>query len=175
MSAPKKKDYLKNFEKQGKNYVYKGKHYFFDGGAEEQKRAYIIHFSLLAVLAVLVIGSGFFTGGGMKNTYYVIIPYIGEASALFASVWYSFKLLTKRGRVRDYVYLTTAPRLPGAFVITAFFAVAGIICSLAFSITDGFSEGMAQAIGYPAVKAAVAAAAIVIRNHFINLEWIEES
>jgi len=174
MSAPKRKDYLKNFEKQGKDYVYKGAHYIFDGAEEERKKKFALLYVNLAALAAAVFGSGFITGGGMKNSYFVILPYILEACSLFASLWYSFKLLTKGSRVRDYVYLSTQPRIAGAIVVTAFFAAAGFICSLIYIILNGFEGGVAQCIVYLVLKAVSILLALLFRNQFLKLKWFEE-
>lgn len=174
MSAPKRKDYLKNFEKQGKDYVYKGAHYVYDGAEEERKRKFTLLYLNLAALTAVVFGSGFITGGGMKNSYFVILPYILEACSLFASLWYSFKLLTKGSRVRDYVYLSTQPRIAGALVITAFFAAAGFICSLIYIILNGFEGGAFQCIAYLVLKAVCIALSLLFKNQFIKLKWIEK-
>lgn len=174
MSAPKRKDYLKNFEKQGKEYVYKGKHYIFDGTEEERKKKYAVLYLILAALIITVLGSGFITGGGMKNSYYVIFPYILEVGALFISAWQTFKLLTKRGRVRDYDYLTSQPKIPVLYAITAFFAAAGLICSLVYVFINGLEGGAVQCFVYLALKAVSIALSVFFRNQFIKLKWFEE-
>ena len=174
MSAPKRKDYLKNFEKQGKEYVYKGKHYIFDGTEEERKKQYLYLYVILEALYITVFGSGFLTGGGMKNSYFVILPFILEACTLFVAGWQTFKLLTKRGRIRDYVFLSAKPKIPVAYLITAFFAAAGFICSLVYIIINGFEGGAAQCIIYLALKLVCIALSMLFRNLFSKLNWIEE-
>ncbi len=169
-----KKHYLNDFKRQedGK-YAYEGKHYIFDGDESERKRAYSVILLLVGLMIASVLGSGFLTGGGMKNSYYVILPYLGEAVALFFSCWYIFKLMTKGDTVREYIYRSTVMRIPGAVTVMAFFASAGLVCSLIFGITSGFKENLTESIIYLIIKAFDTFIALLLRSRFSRLKWIE--
>lgn len=169
-----KKHYLNDFEMQenGK-YAYAGSSYAFAGTKEELKKAYVKLLVILVLLIASFIAAGFITGGGMKNSFYVILPYIGEAAALFFSAYYTVRLFLKGDTVREYVYNQTAKRMPNAFTIVAFFAAAGLICSLAFSISGGFKEELLESILYLVFKAADIALALSFANSFRSLEWLK--
>jgi hypothetical protein len=174
MKSPKKKTYLNDFKmNEAGKYEYQGKHYVFSGGESEQKAAYRKLWIMFAALAVMIIGSGFITAGGMSNTFYVIIPYIGELCALFALGWNHFKLLTKGEEIRSYVFLQANPKIPVAAVICAFFGAVSLIMSVVYTIIAGFEGGALMCIAYWLIKALVTACALIYRNYYINLEWVE--
>ena len=166
--------YLNDFKKDDSGkYEFQGKTLVFAGSEEERRKAYIPLWIILALCIALGVGSGCISGAGITNTFYVIIPYIAEMSALFALGWFHFKLLTKGGEVRDYIYKSTQPRIPVASMLIAFFAIVGFILSLIFSISTGFSDGVLNAILYLVLKSVSAALALIYRNCFSKLEWIE--
>ena len=169
-----KKDYLNEFrpDESGK-YSYQGKFYGFAGDEAERKKAYTNLWLLFAAAAAAALISGSLSGGGITNTFYVIIPYIGEVSALFALVWNQSKLLKKGGEVREYVYNAAHPKIPTAAMLLAFFAIVGGLLSLVFSIASGFQDGVLNAVLYVVLKAVSAALALFYRKYFSRLEWIK--
>lgn len=172
---PKKNrwSYLNDFKKdEAGQYTYQGSCYCFAGDENERRRAYGKLWALLVVIAAASVGSGCVSGAGILNTFYVILPYLGEICALFALTWYQFKLLTKGAEVRAYIYEKTQPRMAPAAVIIAFFAIVGFITSLVFSVMSGFRDGVAAAVIYLALKAVTAVAALCYRNAFQKLEWL---
>ena len=169
-----KKHYLNDFKMQedGK-YAYEGEQYAFAGSESERKTANAKLLTLLCILIASVFGAGFLTGGGMKNSFYVILPYILEAAALFFTAWYIVKLVSKGDTLREYDYNKTVKRLPNSLPVIAFFAAAGLITSLIFSISTGFKEAAAQSVIYLVLKVLDIFLALVMRNIFIRLEWIK--
>jgi len=177
MADKKKKNrraYLNDFKKnEAGEYEYQGVLYAFADSEEARKRAYTKLWLLLALTAAAVIGSGCVSGAGILNTFYVIIPYIGEISCLFALTHYHFKLLTKGDEVREYVYTKTHPRMAPAAMLLAFFAIVGFAMSLLYSILSGFADGAVNTVVYLVLKAVSAALALIYRNAFSKLEWIK--
>ncbi len=169
-----KKHYLNDFKMQEDGrYAYEGNHYAFAGDESERKSAYAKIIILLCVLIASVFGAGFITGGGMKNSFYVILPYICEAAALFFTAWYIVKLVSKGDTIREYDYNKTVKRLPNSLPIVAFFAATGLITSLIFSISTGFKEAAAQSVIYIILKALDVFLALLLRNMFLKYEWIK--
>lgn len=165
--------FLNDFKKdEAGDYIYQGKTCCFAGDEATRRRAYGRLWVLLVVMVAAAIGSGCVSGAGILNTFYVILPYLGEICALFALTWYQFKLLTKGAEVRAYIYEKTQPRMAPAAVIVAFFAIVGFAASLVFSVSSGFRDGIADAVIYLALKAAVAVTALLYRNYFQQLEWL---
>lgn len=173
MKGSKRKAYLNDIKmNEAGKYEYQGKHYVFAGSGEEQKKAYLTLWLLYAALAAVLIGSGFISAGGMRNTFYVIIPYIGELCALFALSWNHVKLLTKWDEIREYVYNQAHPKIPTACAICAAFCIVSFALSLIYSILSGFEGGAAMCVVYLVLKAACTALLLFYRNYFIKVEWI---
>lgn len=174
MAKKKRKEYLNDFKlNESGKYSYQGNFYCFAGDEAQRKKAYGAQWLFFAALAAASVASGCLSGGGITNTFYVIIPYIGEMSALFALAWNLVKLLTKGGEIREYVYQSAHPKIPVAAMLMAFFAIIGGVLSLVFSVTSGFKDGVLNAVLYVALKSVSAAVALVFRNYFNRLEWMK--
>ncbi|MBQ9228932.1 MAG: hypothetical protein IJ168_08905 [Eubacterium sp.] len=174
MARKNRWEYLNDFRKdESGKYEYTGSLYGFAGSEEARKRAYTKLWVLLAAAAAASVSSGCVSGAGLTNTFYVILPYIGEICALFALTWYHCKLLTKGDEVRGYIYQKTQPRMAPAAMILAFFAIAGLLTSVIFSVMTAFKDGVWQAAVYWVLKATAASLALCYRSLFAKLEWIE--
>ena len=167
-------EHLNDFKKteEGK-YEYQGKSCVFAGSDEEKRKAYLFLWITLTALTLSSVLSGCISGAGITNTFYVIIPYLLEICALFALAWNHIKLLVRRGEIKSYIYKSAHPKIPPSAALVAFFAIAGCLLSLVFSITTGFKDGVFKAVLYLVLKLASAGIAVIYRNKFLKLEWIE--
>ncbi len=167
-------EYLGDFKKneEGK-YEYQGSVYVFAGGDEERKSAYTFLWALAVLTALFSILSGCISGAGITNTFYVIIPYLLEICALFALLWNHIKLLINRNEIKAYIYKSAHPKIPPSAMFTSFFAIAGFLLSLVFSISTGFKDGVLKAVLYLILKLLSAGGALIYRQKFLKLEWIE--
>ena len=162
MKNPLKKEYLNLYkESAGGGYEFTGTYYRFEG--EHFQKRFVLLSAVLAAIGALMVASGCLNAGGMRNSFYVIIPYIGEISACFALAWNAFKLLTKGERVKDYVYKTAYPRLPRIALAVAIFAGISFVCSLVFILLHGAEGGIVGCVLYLVLKVLIALAAILFR------------
>ena len=170
--SPKRKEYLKDYQQgaDGK-YTYSGKTYGLSGTDEDRKKSYLILVVIVAALTASVIGSGLIDAAGMVNTFYVIIPFIGEVCALFALWWYLAHLMMEGPKVRGYVFEKANGRIPPAALILIFFAVCGLVMSAVFQLFNGFEGKMMKCILYLVLKALNAGLAFLFRKYYNNLEW----
>ena len=170
--SPKRKDYLKDY-KQGESgkYEYSGKSYIYDGTREERKKAYAAVIITAVLLTASVIGSGTIDAAGMVNTFYVIVPYIGEVCALFAIWWNLSKLLMEGEKVRGYIFENVNNKIPPACIIMVFFAVLGLAMSVVFQISNGFEDKIIKCILYLILKTANAILAFLMKKYYNNLQW----
>ena len=125
----------------------------------------------LAVLLVTVIGSGCIDAKNAMGAFYVVLPYIGEVSALFGLAWNAVKLIYPSKGVRTYVLEHSKPRIPGACRLLSVFAAAGLILSAVYLIRNGAGEKMTDGIAYLLLKAATAALSEWYRRSFISIQW----
>ena len=132
MKNPKKWTALNEYKRSADgDYVYTGGYYAPVDAATYGKRCRV--FVLCgACVAALVVAQGLLTAGGMKNTFYVLLPFLGEVICLFLAVWNTVRLLYAGDRIKHYVYESVTKTIPGALLALSVFAAAAFIGSVVF-------------------------------------------
>ena len=125
----------------------------------------------LAALALIVLGSGCIDAKNAMGAFYVVLPFIGEVSALFGLAWNAVKIIYTGEGVRTYVLERSRPRVPGACRILSVFAAAGFALSAVYMIRNGAGGSTADGIAYLLLKAATAALAEWYRRCFVSVNW----
>ena len=126
----------------------------------------------LAALAAVVIGSGCIDAAGATNSFYVILPFIGEVCALFALCWQAVKIIAGREGVRQYVYDTAKGVIPGACRVLTVFALFGLVASGCYLWSHGFGQTV-KSVAYLVLKILAAAGAERYGRAYKGLEWTE--
>ena len=88
-------------------YRYVGEWYRLQGG---QTRLYPF-LGLVLLAGAAIVASGCITAAGLKNTWYVILPYIFEVSLHFAMAWQAVRLASGRGSLKAFVFEEVSPRV----------------------------------------------------------------
>lgn len=138
------------------------------GGKQRQKMLLILG---LVLLVLIVTGSGCIDADNAMGSFYVVLPYIGEVSALFGLVWNAVKILYPSDGVRTYVLEHSRSRIPAACRILSVFAVISFVLSLIYMIRNGAGESMTNGIAYLMLKLAAAAIAEWYGHTFKTTEW----
>ena len=128
----------------------------------------------LAALALIVLGSGCIDAKNAMGAFYVVLPFIGEVSALFGLVWSAVKLIRTGDGIRTYVLEHARPRIPAACRILTVFAAAGFVLSAVYLAVNGIGETPADSISYLLLKFAAAVIAEWYRRLFLSTEWESE-
>ena len=151
-------------------YRYIGEWYSLRGG---KTRLYPF---LAAVFAacVFVFASGYITATGLKNTWYVIIPYIFEVSLLFALSWQAVRLASGRGRLKAFVFENVDPRIRPLCGGLALAALLSAVCSAIFLLKMGPDGTAAACAAYFILKTLIAAAALWARRAYAALVWAKQ-
>ncbi|MBQ3823904.1 MAG: hypothetical protein II808_01720 [Clostridia bacterium] len=166
---PKRRRYLDDFKlNENLKYVYTGNVYIQKGDAKKTTVAVTVA-SVFMLLST--IGSGVFRSAGMTDCFYVILPYVAEVAALFALLWSSVTVITGKGKLRAYRYERGIKNFPVRAVLYAAFCGIGLLCSILYVILNGFSGMTFETVCYWVMKAAEAAAAILLRGYIASLEW----
>ncbi len=169
MLSPRKYKFLDNFKlgADGK-YVYTGDTYSLKG---DYKKTYL-KLSLLSVLmALCVIGSGLVNAAGMNNTFYVIIPYVGEVICLFVILWNSVRIIYAGQNVRAYIKEPGIPRITSGAVALSVFAFCALAGSVVFTAIHGFENKMLHCIVYWVLKLITVPLGIVLNRFVKGNEW----
>lgn len=125
----------------------------------------------LAALALIVLGSGCIDAKNAMGAFYVVLPFVGEVSALFGLVWNAVKLILTGEGVRSYVLDRARSRIPAACRILSIFAAAGFILSILYLVLHGIGETPADSLAYLLLKFAAAIMAEWYRRSFISTVW----
>ena len=126
---------------------------------------------IAVLLTASVIGSGLIDAAGMVNTFYVIVPFIGEVCALFAIWWNLSKLLMEGEKIRGYIFESVNNKVDPATLILVFFAVLGLVMSVVFQATNGFEGKMFKCFLYLFTKALNAVLAFLMKKYYNTLKW----
>ncbi len=155
-------------------YVYTGSHYRYKPEAKSFRRA-LTEIVLLAVLSLAsLLAAGCVRAGGMGNCFYVIIPYIAEAIAVFTLVWAVTKLLINGEKLREYIYAASVEKLPVRTLLSAIFAAAGTLCIIIFIILNGIDGSIGEIILLLVAKIVAIAAPLILRKLLSSLNWEKE-
>lgn len=163
------KSYLSEFTRNADGeYVYTGAYYTPDGDAKKTDVRLSV---LFAVSLLAVLGSGCVNAAGLSNTFYVILPYIGEVAAMFSLGWNTVRLVKQSEKVRAYVYSAVRGRLPTSALAMSVFALLGLAGSAVFLILNGAEDRPLLCAVYLAAKLLVAALGFTDRRYFKGLVW----
>ena len=125
----------------------------------------------LAGLFAAVIGSGCIDAAGATNSFYVILPFLGEVCALFARCWNAVKVIAGRDGVRAYVHEAAEKILPGACRILTVFALFGLAASVFYLLKNGMGGQSAKSLAYLVLKVLAAAGAERYARAWRGLSW----
>ena len=147
--------------------VYVGEEYALAGDGRRQRLRFG---AILAALAACVIASGCIDAAGANNAFYVILPLLGEVSALFILCWNAVKVLSA-DRLRKYTYDSVSRMIPGACRVLTVFALFGLLASVSHLIRFGLGTQPVKSVAYPILKLLAAALAERCGRFFRSLEW----
>lgn len=105
--------YLDHFQKEGNDYVYKGKSIDWPAGGMTRKRALLTLWLCIALGAICAVAGGCIPGTGIGNCAYVLLPYMVWLMLEVSMLWSLCRLTAAKSPIRDYVYKQTVVRLGG--------------------------------------------------------------
>lgn len=141
------------------------------GGPGSALRQRMLLIAGLGTLALIVLGSGCIDAKNAMGAFYVVLPFIGEVSALFGLAWNAVKVIRSGEGIRTYVLEHAKPRIPGACRILTVFAAAGFLLSVLYIVLNGMGEKPADGAAYLLLKLAAAVIAEWYRRLFLSTEW----
>ena len=170
MKTSKRWGYLNDYKKNAAGeYVYTGRVY----AVTDAKRYRLTLSALSFGAAAVAVGSGCINAAGLSNTFYVILPYIGEIAAVFALCWNTVRLLAAGRQVKAHVREALEKYLPPAALGLIVCSAAGLIASAVFLILNG-TEGKPFLCGlYLFLKTVDTALGFFVRKHIRAMEWEE--
>ncbi|MBR1811211.1 MAG: hypothetical protein IJ766_06145 [Clostridia bacterium] len=148
-NRPSRRTYLNDFKRDASGrYIYRGRYLAFDG-AEKRRKRLLAKLCVLAFVSVLaVIGAGSLDTAGMDNTFYVLIPYMGEIAFTAALVWATVRLCISGEPLREYIYKATVDRLPKLGFALAISAAVTLICAGIYLTLNGFGGKAVLCVTY---------------------------
>ena len=120
---------------------------------------------------LLVVISGTLDTAAAFGAFYVILPYVGEVSALFMLVWNSVRLFYNRDNMRGYILDHVRSRIPGAATVLSLCAMLGMVCSMFYLFRYGSGGRLTASILYLICKGLTVLFALGCRETFRKLDW----
>lgn len=114
--------YLEHFQKEGDDYVYKGKSVDWPAGGMARKRALLTLWLCIGLGAICAAAGGCISGTGMDRCPYVLLPYMVWLMLQVSMLWSLCRLTAAKSPIRDYVYKQTVVRLGGLGIAGAVWA-----------------------------------------------------
>lgn len=148
--------------------IYTGESFMISGEEPSKLRAVLA--TMVVLLAAAVIGSGCIDARSAMGAFYVILPYIGEVSALFALAWHSAKVLSK-AEIRSYVLDSARKTIPGASRVLTVFAGFGAIASIVYLARYGAGDEVLKSFAYISLKVAAAIMSEIYGKTFGKIQW----
>ena len=172
MKASKRWSYLNDYQKTaGGDYVYTGRVYAVGG---DGKRYRLTLAALCFGAAAVVIGSGCVNAAGLNNTFYVILPYIGEVTGAFALCYNAVRLLAAGQKVKAHVRTALEKYLPPSVWILIVSAAVSLVASPVFMILQGTEGKPLLCALYLVLKAIALVLGIFVRQHIKAITWEEQ-
>ena len=167
----KQKKILKSFREKDGRYQYTGDSFRLMNN-EEQKVSPLTRLTICCILAFLVVVfSGTLDTAAAFGAFYVILPYVGEVSALFMLVWNFIRLVYNKDSMRRYVLDHIRARMPGAATVLCLCALIGMAFSIFYLFQYGSGGQLTASILYLICKGLTALLALGCREAFRKLEW----
>lgn len=171
MKNPLKREYLNDFAKNAQGeYIYNGDSYRIE--SKRTKCCFIL--ACLTFFAVVPAASaGFTTWGGMRDTFYVIIPFILEIACCFGIVWNVARLMTKADNVKEYLLSSVSKFIPAfTFAFSACLIVSSI-CIAVFTINAVDNENTFASVMLIVLKFVSLGFATALRRFFNSINFIK--
>jgi hypothetical protein len=154
----------------GGDYHYVGDWYVLSGG-----RRKLLAFALWCVLAaVCVILSGCVNFPGLKNTWYVILPYLGTVSMLFGLALQAVRIVSGGGRLKTFDFDRTHEKVvPFAGALVIFAVLTAALGGVYLLLGDVKARAVDALFFAPLMFAAVFSRMAI--SAFRSQEWRRES
>ena len=164
--------YLNDFREDiNGQYVYEGDRYTLDEEGISKKTLDTRLWLMTAVIAAGTVAGGCVPASCMLNCFYCILPFAGEAIAVFTLVWAMVKYSNGGEELRGYIYEKSVGVLPQRTFLAAFFAALGFAGVIIYIIINGFEGTAALTVIYLIIKVIVAICAWLMHKTVLSLKW----
>lgn len=160
-----RRSYLESFtQNDDGSYTYKGICY-----RRHEPYTPVILWTSIAFAATAA--SGIFPYAPMMNTFYVILPFLGEIACGGLLLWAVLRVAYHGQVLREYVYEKTAARVNPLSVLTAVFTLAGCVANLVYLILHGFDADALQTIAFFSCRIISAFSVLLARQKAAGIRW----
>lgn len=165
-----KRAYLSYFGKNASGaYVYTGGHYALPGG---EYRAFSLRLGVwTALAAAAAVAQGCIPAPGMRNTVYVLLPYLLEVVCVFSAVWGAVRFFMNKKPLREYVYEATVKALPLRLLFSAIFAAAAMAGETVCLLTKSEAGEPWAAVCFYLLLCGAAVSSLLLRREIRRAAW----
>lgn len=164
--------YLNDFREDiNGQFVYEGDRYTLDEEGISRKSLNTRLWLLTVVITAGTVASGCLPAACMLNCFYCILPFVGEAIAVFTLVWAMVKYANGGEELRGYIFEKSMGVLPQRSFLAALFAALGFAGVIIYTVQNGFEDTAALTVIYLAIKVIVAVCAWIMHKTVLSLKW----
>lgn len=157
------------------NYGYHGATYAYSS-PDKSRRSFLVKLWTAGIIAACcTVAVGCIPAPGMSNSFYVILPYVGEVAFVGSLIWALVRMTAGGDPMRSYVYEATVEKIPGRAVGAMVFGAIGLLGGLADVFIKGFSGPIWGAIVFFALKLLVVTSAYMIKLNIICANWRKDT
>lgn len=174
--TPKRWAYLNAFalDDEG-NYGYCGASYAYNSATISRKRFLVRLWTAGILAAGAVIAAGCIPAPGMDNSFYVILPYVGEVAFAGSLIWALVRMTAAGDPLRSYIYESTVEKIPGRAVATMVFAGIGLVGGIVNLILRGVQHPIWSIIMFFVLKLLAGISTYVIKSSIMCVEWRKQT
>lgn len=160
-----RKSHLNDFHRdESGSYAYQGAHY-----RRETSLTPVLIFSLSALTATVL--AGFLPFEPILNTFYVILPFLGEIICAGFLVWFVGRAASHREVLREYVYRKTILRIVPFCTALCVFGLITLCTAAVFLLLHGVRDVLLTLLFVVCTLAAIACA-LCAASYAKKITWI---
>ena len=162
--------YLSDFGRDASGaYIYTGACY---APADGDYKAFGLRLGIPAALAAAgTLAQGCIPAAGMKNTFYVLGPFLLEAVCVFSVFWGAARYFLNAKPLREYVYESTVKAIPLRALLAAVFAAACLIGETVCLLLRGEPGALPATVSFYALLLVVIGACLVLWRGLRRSRW----
>lgn len=165
-----KRTYLNDFKRTASGeYIYSGAS--FVPVNTDYKRITVVSLLIGIAVTVLTLLSGIIPAAGMKNSPFLLVPYVAEVGLSGSVIWAAVRLMAADRPVKEFIYRGTVLSIPRRCIAAVVACSLSIVGQTVFVLWQGFEDQLLFTLCNYLIKLLCIVLLLVFRGFFLKTEW----